>query len=121
MAGLVRAALIRDLGAPRGCRTRVASEQNYQEGKQGGIHRPLQHLSAWQAHKSKAGRAAVAAHSLHPVPVTAEPRPTAAEHPGWGTPGCTAPALCSAFTENIGIFVFCFEWKEVRFQIIKIF
>lgn len=33
MAGLVRAALIRHLGVSRVSRTRVAPEQNYQEGK----------------------------------------------------------------------------------------
>lgn len=49
------------------------------------------------------------------------PGPQPLSTPGWGTLGCTAPALCSAFTENIDISVFCFEWKEVKFQIIKIF
>ena len=86
MAGLVRAALIRDVGAPRVCRTRVAPEQNYQEGKQGGIDKPLQHLSAWQAHESTTRRTAVAAHSLHPVPVTTVPRPAATKHPWVGNP-----------------------------------
>jgi len=106
MAALVRAVLIRDNGAPRVCRTRtrVALEQDCREEKQRGTHRPPQHLSEWQAQEITAGRTAMAAHSRHPVPITAIPRPAAAKNPR-----LHRSSSRSAFTENVDILVSCSE------------
>lgn len=85
-AGLVRAALLRDLVAPRVCRTRVAPAQNDQEGEQSGIHRPLRRSSAWQARETTSRRTAVAGHGPRPAPAAAVPGPAATGRPWGGNP-----------------------------------
>lgn len=121
MAGLVRAALIRDLGASKVCRTKVAPEQNYEEAKQGGTYEtpPVFVSMAGTRKHNQENRCG----SPWPSPCQSQrcPGPQLPGTPGCGTPRCTAQALCSTFTENIDIVVFCFEWTEVTFQIIKMF
>lgn len=111
--------LTRDLEAPKVYGVRMATEQNYQKGKEGGIHRPFQCLSDWQAHETTTKRTAMTAQSLHPIVAEVVPWAAAATYSQVGNPDCTAPH--SASIENIEISVFCFEWKEVEFQITKVF
>lgn len=121
-AGLVRAALLRDLVAPRVGRTRVAPAQNDQEGEQGGIHGPLRRSSAWQARESTSRRTAVAGHGPRPAPSAAVPRAGSHWAPLGGEPQAAPRQLSpSAPAENADVSVFRFGWKEVRFRILKIF